>query len=74
MRKLTSKLCVGLFVVTQPHDQLLTGHRFLVAVAILLSHAAQVASEDVCIGCDSSHTARHIPGGGNNLQLYLILA
>ena len=33
-----------------------------------------MAREDVCIGCDSSHTARHVPGGGggggtNNLQL-----
>ena len=58
---LTSVLCVGLFVVAEPHDQLLAWDGFLVAVLVLLRYASQVAREDICIGGDSCHAASHVP-------------
>lgn len=58
---LTSVLCVGLFIVAEPHDQLLTWDGFLIAVLVLLRYVSQVTREDICIGGDSRHTASHVP-------------
>lgn len=59
-RSLAAVLCVDLFDVAEPGDQLLTGNGFAVLQKIPLPNETQLVRQDICVGGDSCHGAHHI--------------